>query len=216
MRNSYVKTEIIPPGVDVPPSVRTGPPTGHRTLITVARLTDRYKGHDTMLRALPLVAARIPDVRWVVVGDGPLKQSYERAAAALGVISRLHFAGEVSDAERDRLLDASHVFVMVSRLSSRGAGEGFGIVYLEAGAHGLPVVGGRGGGVADAVADGETGHLVDPDDHVAVAGAIHGLLIDPENATRMGTAGRRRAEAHAWPVVAAKSAELLERVARAR
>ena len=83
---------------------------------------------------------------------------------------------------------------MPSRLpGGRFAGEGFGIVFLEAGLHELPVVAGDVGGARDAVVDGETGLLVDPTDHVALAGALTELLTDPERAARLGRAGAARA-----------------------
>jgi phosphatidylinositol alpha-1,6-mannosyltransferase len=102
---------------------------------------------------------------------------------------------------------------MPSRLPGGGfAGEGFGIVFLEAGLHQLPVVAGDVGGARDAVIHGETGLLVDPTDHVAVAGALTELLTDPERAARLGRAGAARARDHAWPLVATRVREVLEDV----
>jgi glycosyltransferase involved in cell wall biosynthesis len=91
-------------------------------------------------------------------------------------------------------------------------GEGFGIVYLEAGAHGLPCVAGNVGGSVDAVVDGESGLLVDPTDHVAVADAIADLLLDPDLRTRLGEAGRARAEKLSWAHMAEQVDDLIERV----
>jgi phosphatidylinositol alpha-1,6-mannosyltransferase len=99
---------------------------------------------------------------------------------------------------------------MPSRLPAGGlAGEGFGIVYLEAGAYGKPVVAGNVGGARDAVLDGETGLLVDPQDPLAVSEAIVRLLRDEPLARALGAAGRARAQAHAWPTVARRVEELL-------
>lgn len=207
----------IPPGVDVPPGASNGAKAEHPTVLTVAQLDRNYKGHDVMLRALPLVAARVPDVEWVVVGDGVLRSRLERLAWANGVRDRVRFLGRVPDEERDHWLTRAHVFSMLSRLSGRGTGgEGFGIAYLEASAHGLPVVGGNVGGALDAVADGETGMLVDPSDHVAAADAITGLLLDPQRADAMGRAGRERAREFAWPLVAGRVEDLCFEVARRR
>jgi glycosyltransferase involved in cell wall biosynthesis len=102
---------------------------------------------------------------------------------------------------------------MPSRLPPDGGGEGFGIVYLEAGLHALPVVAGNVAGALDAVVDGETGLLVDPTDHVAVADAISSLILDPELAERLGRAGERRAREHSWPVIARRVEDLLLEVA---
>jgi phosphatidyl-myo-inositol dimannoside synthase len=192
------RVHLIHPGVDAHPR-QDGGRAERPTVVTVARLSDRYKGHDEMLRALPLIRARVPAVRWVVIGDGPLRRELEALADSQGVAGAVEFLGELPDEERDGWLDAGHVFAMPSRLPPEGVGgEGFGIVYLEAGVHGLPVVAGAVGGALDAVLDGETGRLVDPTDHVALADAIAGLLLDPERATALGEAGARRAREFTW------------------
>lgn len=198
LRAPASRVVVIEPGVDSPGLPRTAR-SDEPLVVTVARLTDRYKGHDVMLEALPAIRAREAGVRWVVVGDGPLRGELEARAAALGVSDIVTFTGSVSDSERDAWLDRARVFVMPSRLPPGGAGgEGFGIVYLEAGAHGLPVVAGAVAGALDAVLDGETGVLVDPQSPRAVADAVAGLLLDPERARRLGEAGERRAAKFTW------------------
>ncbi len=204
------RVQLIPPGVDIPDQPLTQARATRPTLLTVARIGERYKGHDVVLRALPLIRARVPDVEWVVIGDGPLRPGLERAARDQGLQDAVRFLGRVCDAERDRWLARAHLFTMPSRVpGGRFAGEGFGIVYLEAGAHGLPVVAGSEGGAVDAVVHGETGLLVDPTNHVAVAEAIADLLIDRDRARRFGTAGARRAREFAWPVVAHRVEDLV-------
>ena len=205
------RVRIVSPGV----TLRDGAPNGSRadrpTVLTVARLVERYKGHDTVARAMPLVSARVPGAQWVVVGDGRLRGALEALARNTGANAR--FVGGASDEERDRWLSRAHVFCMPSRLpAGRFAGEGFGIVFLEAGLHELPVVAGNVGGARDAVCDGETGLLVDPTDHVALAGALTELLTDRERAARLGRAGAARARAHAWPAVATRVREVLDEV----
>jgi phosphatidyl-myo-inositol dimannoside synthase len=209
------RAHVINNGVDLPsePSFnsRPGPPT----VLTVARMEERYKGHDVLARALPLVRSRVADARWVVVGNGALRPTFESMVAANGVADAALFTGSVSDEERDRWFRSSHVFAMPSRMPARRpGGEGFGIVFLEAGANGLPVIAGGVGGALDAVRDGETGLLVDPADHLAVADAIVELLSDPQRATAMARAGRAFAEAHSWPAVARQVEDLLFTVAR--
>ena len=211
------KVHVIPVGVDLPAVARNGTRAEPPTVLTVARLEERYKGHDVLARALPLVRDRVPDARWVVVGDGPLRPVIQSLVKANGVANAAVFAGAVSDAERDRWYAASRVLAMPSRLpAGRLGGEGFGIVFLEAGAHGLPVVAGAAGGALDAVRDGETGLLVDPGDHLAVADALVELLSDTDKARRMGRAGRAFADAHAWPLVAARVEDVLLSVAQRR
>lgn len=205
----------IPPGVDPAPAPPS-PRTSHPLVVTVAGLRFPYKGHDVLLRALPLVRSRVPETRWVVVGDGPLRPALERAAEGLDVGSAVHFAGEVDDETRNRWLDSAHVFAMPSRLSARGGGEGFGIAYLEAGAHRLPVVAGDVAGARDAVVHGVTGLLVDPTDHVQVAGAIGDLLLDRVRAAAMGRAGAGRAGDLTWRRAATRVQEVLAAITGTR
>ena len=203
---------VIEPGVDPPTLPRTRR-SEDPLIVTVARLTDRYKGHDVVLEALPSIRARVPGARWIVVGDGPLRPELEARAGELGMSHAVHFTGAVSDAERDAWLDRAQVFVMPSRLPPGGAGgEGFGIVYLEAGAHGLPVVAGAVAGALDAVVDGETGILVEPERTEAVAGALTELLLDPERARRLGDAGARRAAELSWPRMVSRVEDVLLQV----
>lgn len=200
---------LIHPGVarpDFPIHARDARPT----LLTVARLTERNKGHDVVLRALPRVLERVPDLRWVVLGGGPLQPGLEALAREVGVAGCVDFLGAVTDAARDEWFDRAHAFVLVSRpRPSGGGGEGFGIVYLEAAAHGLPVVAANVGGALDAVDDGRTGLLVDPTDADAVADAVCALLTDRARAQEMGRAGAVRAREFTWEAAAAQVATVL-------
>jgi phosphatidylinositol alpha-1,6-mannosyltransferase len=211
---------LIPPGVDLPdaePSSDRGPGDGgHPVFLTIARLTDRYKGHDVLIEALALVRAKVPRVEWVVIGEGPLRVELEALARSHGVADSVRFLGSVSDEERNSWLRRAELLAMPSRLPGGGlAGEGFGIVYLEAGARGKPVVAGNVAGAVDAVADGESGLLVDPADPHEVAEAITRLLLDRELARRLGRAGAKRAQGFAWPVIVRRvEAVLLETLAR--
>jgi len=207
-RADDARITVIPPGIDwVEPPVAPRDP--RPTIVTVARLEDRYKGHEVILRALPLVRARVPDVQWMVVGDGSLRNELERLTVSHGVNDGVHFCGAVSDQQRDQVLDRAHVFAMPSRVPPGGGGEGFGIVYLEAGIHGLPVVAGGVGGAVDAVVDEVTGLLVDPSDHVQVDGALVRLLEDRSLAARMGAAASERARTFAWPQIAGRVEDLI-------
>jgi phosphatidylinositol alpha-1,6-mannosyltransferase len=199
----------IPPGVDLPSAGAAETRADRPTIITVARLRDRYKGHDVLIQALSIIRDAVPDVEWVVVGDGPERASYEREVRARGLDDSVTFVGVVDDRERDAWLDRGHVFAMPSRLSGDGGGEGFGIVYLEAGAHGLPVIAGDVAGARDAVIDGETGRLVDPTDHRRVAEAAIELLTNHDLSRQMGSAGQRNARDLAWPRVAFRVEQVL-------
>ena len=129
----------------------------------------------------------------------------------------VRFLGAVDDAERDRWLRSADVFAMPSRLPNAGlAGEGFGIVYLEAAAYGKPVVAGNVAGALDAVLDGETGLLVDPTDPRAVADALTRLLREPELAARLGRAAQARVAGLSWPAMARSVEALLREQSGAR
>jgi phosphatidylinositol alpha-1,6-mannosyltransferase len=210
------RVHVIPPGVEVPGGSRAER-SEEPILITVASFISPRKGHDVIVRALPVIRESVPGARWVTIGDGPLRAEIERSAAAEGVDGVVTFLGRVDDAERDSWLDRARVFCMPSRLPAAGVGgEGFGIVYLEAGAHGLPVIGGRVAGALDSVVDGTTGLLVDPADHMAVAAAAIELLSDRSLAERLGAQGRLHAEEHAWPRIGARIEALLRETAAGR
>jgi phosphatidylinositol alpha-1,6-mannosyltransferase len=128
----------------------------------------------------------------------------------------VRFLGAVDATERDAWLDRAHAFAMPSRVPDGGiGGEGFGIAFIEAGAHGLPVLAGDRGGARDAVRHGETGLLVDATDPRAVADGLITLLSDRAYAQRLGAAGAARARELAWPRVAAAVEELLLEVSAA-
>jgi phosphatidyl-myo-inositol dimannoside synthase len=203
------RTRRIPPGVDLPEHAGR-PEAGDRpVVVTVARLEDRYKGHDVMIRAIDRLRERIPDVLWVIVGDGSLRGEYERAVRDHGLGDHVRFVGSVGDRERDAWLARAVVFAMPSRLPPGGGGEGFGIAYMEAAARGLPVVAGRAAGAVDAVQDGRTGLLVDPTDERAVADAIGALLFDRARARAFGAAGAAWARSFSWPLIARRVEDAL-------
>jgi phosphatidylinositol alpha-1,6-mannosyltransferase len=206
----------IPPGVQLPEE-RTAQRAARPTFVTVARLEDRYKGHDVVLRALPLIRRRVPEVQWVVVGEGTLRHELEDLAERTGVRDCVTFTGQVTEDERERWLDRAHVFVMPSRLPEPGSGgEGFGIAFMEASAHGLPVVAGNVAGALDAVVDGRTGLLVDPTSPEAVADAVAGLLMDRQRAEVLGRAGIEHANQYAWPLIAERLEKLVLDLVRPR
>ena len=136
-----------------------------RVLLTVARV-EGHKGCDTVLRALPRVLRRVPDIRYLVAGEGQDLPRLRALADRLGVTRAVVFAGPVPDRDLPDYYNACDLFVMPSRR------EGFGIVFVEALACGKPVVAGNAGGSGDAVLQGGLGRLVEPDDADQVAQAI--------------------------------------------
>lgn len=172
-------------------------------LLSVGRLVAR-KGVDTTLRALPRIADIFPEVMYLVAGAGPDRPRLERMARQQGVAERVRFLGRVPSGQLRPLYSAADVFVMPSRQTEPDV-EGFGIVFLEAAACGTPAVGGRTGGIPDAIDSERTGLLVPPDDPGALAAACERLLGNPGLAERFGEAARRRVERHfSWNHVAAR------------
>ncbi len=195
------KIEILHPGVDsnafrlckVPEDflVRKGL-KGRRILLTVGRLIER-KGHDQTLEALPAIIQCFPDALYCIVGVGPQEGVIREKIRSLKLENHVRLLGKVSDEELVFLYNACEVFVMPSReIAEGGHIEGFGIVYLEANACGKPVIGGRSGGVGEAIRDGETGFLVDPARAEEITEKVNALLSDPRRAEAMGERGLKR------------------------
>jgi phosphatidylinositol alpha-1,6-mannosyltransferase len=168
---------------------------GVRWLLTVARL-EPHKGVDMVLRALPAIIGRAPDVRYAVAGKGAEREKLQKLAHKMGVADRVRFLGEVGERDLPALYNLASVYVGASRRAERLGVEGFGISLVEASACGLPVVAGKSGGIPDAVRDGETGFLVPPDDPAAIADGVGRLLGDRDLAARIGAAGRRAVETY--------------------
>ncbi len=205
------RVHVVHPGVDsIPEAERRG--VRDNSIVVVSRLEERYKGHDVLLRALPLVRSRVPEAHLHVVGDGVMRGYLEALASSFGVADATTFHGRLPDHVRNDLMRRTSVFAMPSRTDALGSGEGFGIVYVEAGARGVPVVAGRVAGALDAVVDGGTGLLVDPEDHVAVADAITSILQDPGLAKRMGDEAVERARALSWQRAARELETVLDRM----
>jgi len=202
----------MPPVVQVPPGVdtvafaplaaarrgevraRLSLPLTGPLVTTVGRLVPR-KGVDVLIAAVSALAGRWPDLTLCVAGDGRDRGRLVGLARRAG--ARVHFLGRLDEGDKIDLLGASDVFAQPCR--SRWSGleqEGFGIVFLEAAACGVPQVAGRSGGSYEAVVAGVTGEVVDrPGDPRAVAAAIEGLLADGPRRAAMGEAARQRAVA---------------------
>ncbi len=161
-------------------------------MVSVARLVP-HKGIDTGIEVLARLADEYPDLRYAVVGRGAYADALRALAREVGVADRFHLLTDVSDAELPGAFAMAEVYLGLSREVGLDA-EGFGIALLEAGATALPVVAGASGGIADAVAEGETGILVTPGDPEPAADAVRHLLADPALARRLGDAGRERVE----------------------
>jgi len=160
-------------------------PTIPSRLLTVTRLSkaDRAKGVDEVIRAMPAVRRVVPDATFTVVGDGDGRGELEALSTGLGLGRAVQFVGHVPDSQLHAYLAGTDVFVLPSRK------EGFGLVFLEAMAHGKVVIGGAHGGTPEVVPDGEAGILVRYGDPGELAQALIHLLSDEGLRTRMGRNG---------------------------
>ncbi|HEX6459998.1 MAG TPA: glycosyltransferase [Thermoleophilaceae bacterium] len=168
-----------------PPPKRAEP-----TVATLSHIVGR-KRHVDVLHALTVITARVPDARWVVIGDGPERPALERLAADLGVTDRIDWLGQLPPDEALRELSRCHVMALPS------LDEAFGVAYVEALACGLPAIGCRGeGGPEEIAALGGGMVLVPPRDPDALADEIAGLLSDEHRLAALSEAARKTATEH--------------------
>jgi phosphatidylinositol alpha-1,6-mannosyltransferase len=222
--NRPVEVGVVPPGVDTErfhtaePGERRetrrsfGLPESGPLVLSVGRLVPR-KGVDVLIDAAASLRKRHPDLTLAVAGEGRDRRRLERRA--LHRRAPVRFLGRVPDERLPALYASADVFAAPNRTRWGGLEqEGFGIVFVEAAACGVPQVAGRSGGAPEAVEAGETGIVVDrPEDPAAVAEALGVLLDDPGLRTRLSRASRERAvREFSYPVLAGRLAAFLEDV----
>ncbi|MFM7162401.1 MAG: glycosyltransferase [Planctomycetaceae bacterium] len=198
------RLRVIPNGVD-PGRFDTAPvvdwqalglPAGAQVLLSVGRL-EAQKGPQDLWASAEIVARQVPDVHWVWVGEGPLRESLEREADRLGLATRLHLVGRRDDVPA--LMRGACGLVLSSRW------EGMPNVVLEALAARCPVIATRVEGIAELIEPGQTGWVCPPQDPAGLATAQIELLRDAEQGRRLGEAGRRRVEERfTWDRMAAQ------------
>jgi phosphatidylinositol alpha-1,6-mannosyltransferase len=196
------RVRVVPLGVDASrfgpapdrPSLRArlGLAGPRRWALTVARLVP-HKGIDVGLRVVAGLVRDGVDLGYLIVGEGPERAELQRQAVSLGLGERVRWLGAVDDGDLPGLYAAADLYLGLSREEGPQA-EGFGLALLEAQASAVPVIAGRSGGTADAVADGVTGLLVPPTDLPVIVAAVRSLIDDPGRSSAMGLAGRIRAE----------------------
>ena len=189
-----VDAEVFKPGLDVTDLKKKIGLKDEKVILTLARVIER-KGHDFVIRALPKVIQKIPGTKYLIVGpwDEKFHQQLKVLIQSLHLDNRVLFYGYCETDEIPLFYNLCDVYAMISRtLEQAGDVEGFGITYLEANACGKPVIGGDSGGVPDAVAHGETGFLVRPDDADAISDHLVTLLSDSNLAGTLGRQGRER------------------------
>jgi phosphatidylinositol alpha-1,6-mannosyltransferase len=151
-----------------------------KVLLTVGRMSsaERYKGFDEVLDALPELITRFPKLKYLIVGDGDDQARLQRKAFSLGISGNVVFAGRISEHEKVAHYCLADAYVMPSY------GEGFGIVFLEALACGVPAIGSRVDGSREALLDGELGRLIDPAQREELVKAVTDVLLDGKRGER--------------------------------
>jgi len=188
-----------------------GIPADRPVVVCVSRMVPR-KGQDLLIKAWPKVLARSGcDPLLVLVGDGSYRSSLDRLVKQAGVADSVLFTGPVSWDDLPAYYDVGNVFAMPCRTRRGGLDvEGLGIVYLEASATGLPVIGGDSGGAPDAILDGETGYVVGGRDEKALTDKLVQLLADPAGAAAMGDKGQAWIDREwTWDLVAERLDHIL-------
>ena len=180
------------------------------TILCVGRLVKR-KGQDKLIKALPEIKDEFPNVRLLLVGEGPLRKKLSKLVKKLQLEDNVIFTGRVSYEELPKYFRVGDIFAMPARTRNFGLEvEGLGIVYLEASATGLPVIVGSSGGAPDALIQGETGYVVDGRNVEEIARQISYLIRDPESAKRLGAKGRDWIESNwSWQLWGEKFSEVL-------
>lgn len=189
---SREKTVIIPPAVEIHKTSPSSSITfsGSPILFTVSRLVER-KGVDVAIQAVKVLSEEMPELRYYVAGTGPDEQRLKGLAEEHNVGDRVIFLGSVSSP--DQLFPQADIFIMPNRMLSTGEREGFGMVFLEAGLHGVPSIAGRSGGAVEAVLHEESGLVVTPESVTEVVDAIRRLASDQELRKRMGMVAKAHA-----------------------
>ncbi len=170
---------------------------GRRVLLTVGRLYAR-KGVDKVIEALPWILQDIPDLVYLIIGEGTYRSALETLVAEHRLEDHVIFAGSVADHELNAHYSIADVFIMANRELPDGDTEGFGLVFLEANACGVPVVAGRAGGSTDAVTDRVNGLVIDGTSVTEIAAAVVSLFSDNDLRQHLIAQGRAVAEASSW------------------
>jgi phosphatidylinositol alpha-1,6-mannosyltransferase len=170
---------------------------GRPVLLTVSRLYAR-KGMDRVIESLPAVLQQFPDLVYLIVGEGSYRPTLENLVAFHGLGRNVIFTGAVPDYELTEHYSLGDVFIMANREMPDGETEGFGLVFLEANACGLPVIAGRAGGSVDAVTDQVNGLVVDGDDTASISAAIIRMFQDDGLRESLRVGGGEVAQASGW------------------
>lgn len=172
---------------------------GKKVVLSLGRLIER-KGFDMIIRSLPRMVDDVPNLHYLIGGEGPFKEKMENMVLESGLQEYVTFCGAIDMKELPSFYRLADVFAMIPRmLEKRGDVEGFGIVYLEANAAGIPIVASRSGGASDAVKNGVNGLIVnDPADPIEIAKKIKIILTDEQLKEKLSRQSLAWAEKFQW------------------
>ena len=186
--------------------------SGKKVVLTVGRLIER-KGIDRVIEAIPEILISVPNLHYVIVGDGPYKPKLEALVDEVGVRDHVTFTGLVDQDALVAHYGICDLFVLPNRQLPDGDTEGFGLVFLEANACGRPVIAGKAGGTADAVRDGYNGLMVDGNNSEEIAQAIVRILNDPDFYEKLRLGGLEKAQKSDTRARTKQFVDLCERLA---
>lgn len=173
--------------------------SGKRVMVTVSRLAEG-KGLPHLLHLLPDIVARIPNVVWLLIGTGPKQDFLIAEIQRLGLQNVVRLVGGIAQKDVPLYLSLGEQFVLLTHPDVTRGEEGFGLVFVEAAAVGLPVIAGESGGVRETLVDGVTGTIVRPSDTRVIIDTIVDLFTDTAKAKRMGAAGKEMTRTtFSWP-----------------
>jgi|GEM_PF-2827132 len=181
-------------------------------LVTVGRMEVR-KNHANVLKAMRRLLDSGLQLKYLIVGGGGAEQTIRTLAKELRLEQAVQFTGFLPDQERSLAMALADIHIMPS-INHGQMFEGFGIVFIEAAAAGIPSIAGNTGGQAEAVLHGKTGFVIDGTNVDAIVGAIRQLAEKRQLRSEMGEAGRRWAAAHEWQAVAVKTFQEIRRAER--
>jgi phosphatidyl-myo-inositol dimannoside synthase len=220
--DSNIKTQVLNPGVDYErfdidiskqdARKKLNLPENKKIILSVSRV-DQYKGHDTVLYALAsLTKSEKNKIHYVIAGKGSYLDNLKKLAKSLNLNDHITWAGFVQDSDLPILYKASDLFILCTREDEQIRGvEGFGMVFLEAQAAGVAVIGTNAGGIPDAIKPEQGGWLIEQDSSVEVTKFLKLLIKDPELFTCQGILGRQRAQTDAsWSNYSKQLIKILE------
>lgn len=180
----------------------------NKIILSLGRLVER-KGFDMLINSMKIIHKEIPDALLLIAGEGPYEQHLIKMVDELKLNNCIKFLGYVNNKEKHYLYSCADVFAMPNRELANGDVEGFGIVFLEANAYGVPVIGGNSGGAPDAIDNNRSGFLVNPLDINEIASKILLLLKNNKLSSKMGLYGKKRNKDFTWKKSANKYNEII-------